>query len=513
MIAEISWSAQAGFPILSTMIVLPLLAMTIALIVKSNSTVLLGIIAAALELGLAIYLLTHFETGTANLQFVERVSLLPPFLFYHLGVDGISILFVALTALLTLLLILYCKTVSTEIVDERPIGFYVASIFAFQAVLMGLFMSINLLGFWLLLALELVPAGIILHRWGTTQGPEKNWALSRYLQDMVGGIGLLLIAILLLGWYHAEATGSWSFALTDLLASPLSPKAQAPIFVLFLFGIAPRLGLFPFHAWIPIVAQHGPVATLGVFLVGLKVGLYALLRFILPLMPDAVEEWKSFIVTLAIIGTFYGAVMALLQVNLRRLLAFAVVSHTGLLIIGVFCLNRVGLEGSLLLTINFGVAASGLLFVMGIFYRSTRTTLLPRLGGLFDATPLLGFTFLIAALSTMAMPGTPGFDAAHLILEGAIATYHWSIAVAVGSGSVAAAAFLLWAFQRAFLAQRRERALQPKKIKLDVPEILLAATVCSVLAGIGFYTGPWLEMVDGSLTALSQRFETALVMN
>src|SRR5690606_309720 len=115
------------------------------------SSVLLGIIAAALELGLAIYLLTHFETGTANLQFVERVPLLPPFLAYHLGVDGISILFVALTALLTLLLILYCETVSTEIVDERPIGFYIASVFAFEAVLMGLFMNINLLGFWLLL--------------------------------------------------------------------------------------------------------------------------------------------------------------------------------------------------------------------------------------------------------------------------------------------------------------------------------------------------------------------------
>lgn len=514
MIAEISWAEQANFPILGTMIALPLLAMIVTGVAKSTrQAILLGLIGATLEFALAIYLLTHFETGTANLQFVEQIPLQTFFLSYHLGVDGISILFVALTALLTLLLILYCKTVSTEIIDERPIGIYIASLFAFEAVLMGLFMSINLLEFWLLLVLEMIPAAFILHRWGTSEEREKNWAVSRYLQDMSGGAMLVLAAILILGWYHAEATGTWSFALTDLLASPIPKEAQAPIFVLFLFGIAPRLGLFPFHAWIPIVAQHGPLATLGVFLVGLKVGLYALLRFILPLLPDAAEEWKGVIVTLAVIGTFYGAVMALLQVNLRRLLAFAVVSHTGLLIIGVFCLNRVGLEGSLLLTINFGVAASGMLFVMGIFYRSTHTTLLPRLGGLFDATPLLGFTFLIAALSTMAMPGTPGFDAAHLILEGAIETYHWIVAVAVGSGSVAAAAFLLWAFQRVFLTQHRESARQPKKVKLDVPEAILAIAVCAVLAGIGFYIGPWLELVDGSVSALSQRFETSLVMH
>lgn len=513
MIAEISWSDQVSFPILSTMMVLPLVAMAVAWIIKSNRAVLWGTIAATLEFGLAIYLLTHFISDTASLQFVERVPLLPPFLSYHLGVDGISILFVALTALLTLLLILYCKTVSTEIVDERPIGIYVASVFGFQAVMMGIFMSINLLEFWLLLALELIPAAFILHRWGTSRGREKNWALSRYLQDMGGGLALVLAAILILGWRYAEMTGSWSFALTDLLASPIAEAAQVPIFVLFLFGIAPRLALFPFHAWLPVVAQHGPLSTLCIFLVGLKVGVYALLRFVLPLMPAATEEWKGFVVALAAISILYGALMALLQINLRRLLAFAAVCHTGMLVIGIFCLNRVAMEGSLILSITFGVAASGLFFVMGIFYRSTRTTFLPRLGGLFDATPLLGFTFLIAALSTMAMPGTPGFDAAHLILEGAVKTYHWSIAVAVGLGSVASAAFLLWAFQRAFLAQRRERSPHPKKIKLDVPEVLLAGAICGVLVGIGFNTEPWIQMVYTSLDTLSQRFETSLALH
>jgi NADH-quinone oxidoreductase subunit M len=135
------------------------------------------------------------------------------------------------------------------------------------------------------------------------------------------------------------------------------------------------------------------------------------------------------------------------------------------------------------------------------------TTFLPRLGGLFDIMPLLGLTFLLAALSTMAMPGTPGFDAAHLMLEGAIETHSWGVAVAMASGSVASAAFLLWAFQRAFLARRRDAALRPEKIRLSLPEATLVAALCVVQLGVGFYTEPWLEIADSSLVKLAARVE------
>lgn len=497
---ESPWLDQTNFPILSTLVVLPLVIMTLGWTVKTaRQAFLLGLAGAGLELGLTMVLLARFERGTDQLQLVEHIPL-TPFVSYHLGVDGIGILFVVLTALLTLLIILY-----GEVVHERPAGIYVASVFAFEAVLMGLFLSVDLLEFWLVSLLELIPATFILKRWGI--GEDKDRAAFRYLQDMIGGLGLMLIGILLLGWGHAKSTGDWSFSLSDLLAWPLAEAEQSLIFVLFLFGLAPRMALFPFHAWLPVVAQHGPLATVCVFLVGLKVGIFALLRFVLPLLPQAAAEWKGFVVTLSVIGIFYGGLLALMQIRLRRMLAFAAVSHTGMLAIGVFCLNREGFQGALLLAINFGVAASGLLFVTGVIYRSARTTLLPRLGGLFDAMPLLGLTFLLSALSTMAMPGTPGFDAAHLLMEGAIETHHWGIAVAVAAGSVASAAFLLWAFQRAFLARRREHALHPEKIRLSLAEIGLAALVCAVLLGVGFYSKPWLNIIDGSLTKLSQRFE------
>jgi len=488
-------------PILSLLVFLPLLAMALAWGVQSaRQAFLLGLAAATAELCLSLGLLAMFDRDTPDLQFVEHIPL-TSFLSYHLGVDGISLLFVMLTALLTLLVILY-----GEIVHEIPAGLYVASVFAFQAVLMGLFLSVDLLEFWLVSLLEMIPTAFILKRWSF--GLDKRRALLRYLRDMTGGLGLMLAAILIIGWRHAEeASGVWSFALADLLQTPLAAGQQELVFVLFFYALAVRMALFPFHAWLPVVAEHGPLATVCVFLVGLKVGVYALLRFVLPLTPAACHAWKSFVVGLAIVGIFYGALLALMQINLRRLLAFSAISQTGMLTVGVFCLNREGLQGSLLLAIDLGVAASALLFVTGVLHRSTHTTFLPRLGGLFDTMPLLALTFLLGALSTMAMPGTPGFDAAHLMLEGAIETHNWGVAVAMASGSVASAAFLLWAFQRAFLARRRDAALRPEKIRLSLSEAALVGTLCAVQLGVGFYTEPWLEIIDSSLAKLADKLE------
>jgi NADH-quinone oxidoreductase subunit M len=183
-----------------------------------------------------------------------------------------------------------------------------------------------------------------------------------------------------------------------------------------------------------------------------------------------------------------------------------VVSHTGMLVIGVFCLDREGLAGALLLAVNFGFAGSALLFASGLLLHRAGSALLPRLGELFDPMPLLGITFLIAALSTMAMPGTPGFDAAHLLLEGAIENHDLIVGVIVAVGNVLAAAFLLWAFQRTFLAHRRETVIRPLKTRLTLTEAVLNGLVCAVLLGVGFYSEPWLEVVDKSVTTLAERF-------
>lgn len=501
-VAEIGWKSQAAFPVLSTLIVTPVAGAAMALLARTaRQAALVGRIWTALELGLVVFVLLHLERGSAALQFVEHGRLLGAFP-YHLGIDGLNLLFVLLAALLPLLLALY-----EEIVHERPPGLYLALVLAGQATLMGLLLSLNLLHFWLLTCLELVPPLLILQRWSTSEdtGTAARW----YGRFQTGGLLMLLLGVLLLGWNHARLVGHWSFDYVDLLQVPVAESWQAYAFILLFYGFAVRLGQFPFHGWLPPVAQLGTLATVPVLVVGIKIGIYGLLRFVLPLVPGAVLDWQNFVVGLGVAGIFYGAGLALMQLGLRRLLAFSAISQTGMLLVGVFTLDVQGLTGTLLLSVNFGVAASGLLFATGLVHRRAGSTLLPRLGGLFDTMPLLGITFLIAALSTMAMPGTPGFDAAHLLLDGAIGARDWGIAAAVAIGNVLTAALLLWAFQRIFLAERKYPAQHRSGPPLTRPEWLLAALVCLALLGIGFHTEPWVAIVAKSVGNVTSVYLTA----
>lgn len=495
---EVPWPVQFSLPPLCFLVVLPLLAMAVSLAARSpRQATIAGLTGAASVLALAISLRLHATSDRLAYQFVEQVSVGP--FNHHFGVDGIALLFVLLTALITLLAVLY-----REAVDERPPGLYVATLFALEASLMGMFLSLDLLEFWLFACLELIPGSYVLRRWGT--GPDPASASAAYRRFAIAGLVLLLTAVLLVGWSHARSVGRWSFDAVELSRHPAPDAWQATIFVLMFYGLAVRLAQFPFHAWLPIVAREGTLATIGLFLVGIKVGIYALLRFGLTLLPAGVTHWQNFLILLGVIGMFYGGILALMQLGLRRLLAYAAISNTGMLIVGVLSLNQQGLMGTLLLTIAFGLAACGLLLTVGLLHRRARTTLLPRLGALFESQPLTGLMFLIAALSTMAMPGTPGFDAAHLLLEGAIAASNWATAAAVALGNVVTAAFLLWAFQRAFLADRREQRLRPLTQALSRSETALALLVCGALIGVGFYTEPWENLVRVPVSAITERF-------
>jgi NADH-quinone oxidoreductase subunit M len=283
--------------------------------------------------------------------------------------------------------------------------------------------------------------------------------------------------------------------------------SKALIFVLLFYGFAIRMPLFPFHGWLPILAEHGTVASCVIFLVGLKLGIFAVLRFILPLLPGVAENWVELALALALISILYGALMALLQINIRRLLAFAVVSQTGILVIGLFCFNEFGLEGSIMLSVANGLATAGMLFSVGLIYERTGTALMPRLGGLFESNLTLGLLFLISALSTLVKPGTPGFDATHLIIEGTIEEHGWLFAIAILIGNLLAAAFILWAFQRIFLASSR-RYVQPY-LSLHHPvlkERLITTIICALLIGTGFYMRPWLKLVDQDTAMITKGF-------
>ncbi|MEN8165955.1 MAG: NADH-quinone oxidoreductase subunit M [Pseudomonadota bacterium] len=500
VISELHWTAQSAYPILAALQLLPLVSMLLFASLRPQKILLpAGITLALLELLLAIALLNKFDTGITAMQFAERIELLP-LLTYHAAVDGVSVLFILLTAVLTLLVILYAQV--RDLFTRGPL---MTVVFALQATLMSMFVSVDLLWFTLASAVEVGLLGYMIVRWTTS--PDSDTAQARYYQFVGTGVLLLLIGVIMLAWNHADATGgAWSFDLLKLVGTPIAPAIQSVVFFLLFYGLAVRIPIFPLHGWLPQVAEHGTLAVAPVFLIGLKVGVYGLLRFVLPLMPEAVIQWHQFIVAFAVAGIFYAATLAMLQVNMRRLLAFAVVSHTSVLVIGLFSLNHAAFQGSIMLTMDFGLAITTLVFMIGMVYQRTRTVLFSRLGGLFDSIPLIGIAFLIGGLSIVGMPGTPGFDAAHLVLEAAIIRFGALVTIAAALGNVVAAGFLLWAFQRAFLAPQDES--QPvKKVKPTTGmERLVAGVMILILLGAGFYSEPWLDLIEKSLEGLSQLY-------
>jgi NADH-quinone oxidoreductase subunit M len=450
-------------------------------------------------LALAILAMHRLDASSAEFQLAERLDLFG-FPVYHAAADGITVLFVVLTAALTVLLTLYGLV--------RGLGSthrLAAVLLAAEALLMSMLVTINVLWFALASAAELGLVAYLLGRWSTSTEENRALAMTRFMQFQGAGIALFLFGVGILAWGHADATDRWSFDLLDLMQVRAEGKFQSAAFFLMFYGLAIRTPLFPLHGWLPHVAQRGMVAVAPALLLGIKVGVYGMLRYVLPLTPDAVETWQMYVVGVAMIGVFYSAVLAFLQTNLRRLLAFAVVSHTSLIVIGLFTLEAVGLQGAIMLAVNFGLAVTVMLFMVGFVFRRTRTTDLDQLGGLFDRIPFIALVFLVGGLAIVGMPGTPGFDAAHLMLEAAIERYGALPTVATALGNVVSAGFLLWGFQRVFLAPRAdgERA---KVDRVEPMEYFVGGLALLILLVAGFYSEPWLNLTDAAVKALGARF-------
>jgi len=501
VLTELFWTHQSAYPVLAALQLLPLLAAGLMVLLRrlpASRVLMLALALALAELLLVVQVFFLYLPGEAALQFAERLELPGP-LDYHVAIDGVSIVFLVLAVLLTLLVLLYGPTR-----ELHPTWLLNALIFGVQGAFMVQICTLNLL--WLLpaSALEFGLVGYLLWRWGGT--PDKDLALSRFYQFMGTSLLLLLVGALLLAWDHGERfQGRWSFDLLELVQVPRQMELQTLVFYLLFYGFAIRTPLFPLHGWLPLVAEHGNIAIAPALLLGLKLGLYGMLRFVFPLVPDAVLRWQGYVVAFAVVGIFYAALLAMWQTNLRRLLAFAVVSHTGLLVVGMFSLELAALQGSVILTVTFGLAIATLVFMMGLVYQRTHSISLDRLGALMDQIPAIGIAFLVAGVSIFSMPGTPGFGAVHLVLESSMHRFGGLVTIAAALGNLLSAGFLLWAFQRTFLAPRKA-GLPPWRVERVAPlEYLVAGISILVLLVTGFHLDPWLHLVEGPLRLLAER--------
>jgi NADH-quinone oxidoreductase subunit M len=496
-----------GFPVLSCLLFLPLVGAAVLWLVEDEDSVRVAALGIGLiELALAIYVLLRFVPESAAMQFVERARWIPPLgISYHLAVDGISVLFVGLTAFLTVLVIIY----SWDTVRGQ-VKLYLMALLALETTIMGVFVSVDLILFFVFWELMLIPSYFLIKLWGG--GAERQHAALKYVLYTLLGSVFMLVGIALLDinfhqWavaHHVEPT--YSFDLLELLTVPIPLEQQLLIFWLIFLGLAFKAPVFPFHTWLPDALVEGPIG-MAVVLAGLKLGTYGFLRFSLPLLPDASKHPTVVIVVmaLALAAIVYGAIVAIIQPDFRRLLAFSSISHLGFCVVGVFALNFQGLQGSLLTMINLGFSTAGLFFIAGFLYVRQQTTQLSSMGGLAKQVPLLATFMLLIGLASIGLPGTNGFVGEFLILLGAFQAKWWFGAIAV-TGVIFGAAYFLWYYERAMLGPLAKHLTQSLP-DLTPRETIIALSLSVMILWIGLYPSPFLRMMNGSVQAVADRLE------
>lgn len=440
---------QASY-LLTVITFLPLFSVAALLVLRSDDHVWIRRIAFAASVGefaVSLLLLRGFDRTNPGFQFQEFYNWISPSIHYHLGVDGISLFLVLLTTFLTPLAIL-C---SWKSIQQNVKGFFV-SLLVIETAMIGVFVSLDLFLFFVFWELTLIPMYFLIGIWGHDR---RIYAAVKFILYTMFGSILMLVAILWL--YHitvmASPTGTGTFDLPvieNVLANiaPLSSTTELLLFGAFFLAFAIKVPLFPLHTWLPDAHTDAPTAG-SVILAGvmLKLGTYGMLRFCLPLFPSASHKLAPMIGVLAIIGIVYGALVATVQRDLKRLVAYTSVSHLGFVVLGIFAFNTVAIQGAVYQMLNHGVSTGALFIAVGMLYDRRHTHEISEFGGLATPMPVLMSLFLFIALSSLALPPLNGFIGEFLILIGTFASHHvWAGWAA--SGAVLSAIYLLWAYQR-----------------------------------------------------------------
>lgn len=506
------------FPILSLLVFLPLAAGAL-LFGLSNERLIrpVAMAAALLELLLGLLLISRFNSTTADMQFVERMAWIPTLnIEYLLGIDGISVIFLPLTALINV-----CVITASWTGIQTFTRLYFALLLCLESATIGVFCALDLGLFFLFWELTLPPLYFLISLWGT--GPQRRHAATKYTLFMLAGGVPLLFGFILLVMNYANETSmaipmGLSFNYMELLETPIPLEAQSTIFILLLLGFAVKAPLFPFHVWLPTVAMQGPIGVTAL-LTGLKLGLYGIIRFAVPLAPQATQHYSKLLAGLGVIGALYGALIALKQTNLRRMLAYSSISHVGVVLIGIASINIQGIQGAVFQLFNFGIASGGIFILSGFILHRLGSTDMTALGGLAKSMPLLASLFFILGLAGMGVPGSNGFAAELLIVIGAFKA-HIGIGLATLITAILGAAYFINAFRRAFLGPvvridvKTVVDLRPRELGIAASLVLLALVLGSFPKTVLNYSQKplqaWISRLEtGHPTTLAMRLTSS----
>jgi NADH-quinone oxidoreductase subunit M len=432
--------------ILSVTLWLPIAAAVLLLVFPKTASSAIkgfGLLASIATFIASLGILSGFKEGVAGFQLVESLNWIPQWgIHYALGVDGISLWLVLLTTLLTPVVFLS----SWNTIHKHPKE-YVIAFLIMEAAMIGVFISTDLLLFYVFFELTLLPMYLVIGVWG---GANRIYAAIKFFLFTIAGSLLMLLGIIYLAFAHLHETGTITFAITELYGTLLTPHTEALLFCAFALAFAIKVPLLPLHTWLPDAHVEAPTGG-SILLAGvmLKMGTYGFLRFVLPFFPNATAKHANLMIALAVIGIVYGALVAWVQPDMKKLVAYSSVSHLGFCVLGIFALNQTSIEGSILQMVNHGLSTGALFLCVGVIYERRHTRLLADYGGLAKTMPVFATFFIIAMLSSVGLPGLNGFIGEFLILAGSFQTYpRWTIIAA--TGVILAAIYLLWLIQRVF---------------------------------------------------------------
>jgi NADH-quinone oxidoreductase subunit M len=479
--------------ILSRVTFLPLIAAVLVSFMPSRSHRTIkwfSFLATVTVFLLSMGLVREFD-AIPGMQMTVNKAWLPSLgIWYHLGIDGISLFLVMLVTFLTPITVLGCF----NSIENRVKEFFIC-LLVLETAMIGAFVALDLFLFYVFWEAMLIPMYFMIGMWG---GERRVYATVKFfIYTMIGSL-LMLVAILYVVHVHRVQTGTLSFDLPMLLETVLSGPQQWLLFLAFALAFAIKVPMFPFHTWLPDAHVEAPTPG-SVILAGvlLKMGTYGFIRFAMPMFPEAAIRALPLIAGIAIVGIIYGALVAMVQKDVKKLVAYSSVSHLGFVMLGLFALNTQAVEGAILGMINHGISTGALFLLVGVIYERRHTRLISEYGGLTKVMPVYATVFLLVTLSSIGLPPLNGFVHEFLILVGAFQAHVWW-GVFASTGVVLGAIYMLWMFQRVFFGEVTNE--KNAKLKdLNLREILVFVPLIVMIFWMGVYSKPFVARMEPSV--------------
>ena len=482
-----------GLPIISVAIWLPIIFGILILATGDDKNAplarILALAGSTLGFLVTIPLYTGFMRDTSEMQFVELHDWIARFnIHYHLGVDGISVLFVLLTAFFTPLVVL----AGWQVIEKR-VAQYMASFLIMSGVMIGVFTALDSMLFYVFWETMLIPMFLIIGVWG---GQNRVYAaLKFFLYTLLGSL-LMLVALIYL---YNQSGGS--FAILDFHTVALPMTAQILIFIAFFFAFAVKVPMFPVHTWLPDAHVEAPTGgSVILAAIMLKVGAYGFLRFSMPIVPDASHRLAGVMIALSLIAVVYIGLVALMQTDMKKLVAYSSISHMGFVTLGFFIFNAYGMEGALLQMVSHGFVAGALFLCIGVLYDRMHSRNIADYGGVANTMPVFAAFFMLFAMANVGLPGTSGFVGEFMVLLGAVKVNFW-YAFAAATTLVFGAAYTLWMYKRVIFGAVANSHVA-ELTDLTLREKVIFAVLAIMVLGMGLYPLPFSEIMHVSVNDL-----------